>query len=326
MRKFFDQNFQGDTILQTHRGLGTDDIHQSPDRTSFLRHTDEELARRTIFKQADGDIPFVAPHAELVSQRMTRGRKSATSGSIVRRTTLLPIPFLGCRQRLALLGTITVNRQSLQPESPPFEIGLFNIVNGTVRRHVDRLGNGTRQEWLGCRHHLDVSLPLDRASSIHRLESTVEDCEMIGLQVRSTLDRFRLFNVLDDPVDLGDFVAQCLQSQWNRPVDDLHHATTRQLLVLDQSNIGFNPCRVTVHHEGNGSGRSQHGGLSVAVTILTTGIDTFVPDFPGGIPQVIRTRGIDPIYRIPMHPHHSQHRVGVILVPGEGAKISGNPA
>ena len=41
MRELFDQDFQGNAILKTHRGFGPDDIHQPTDGASFFGHADE---------------------------------------------------------------------------------------------------------------------------------------------------------------------------------------------------------------------------------------------------------------------------------------------
>ena len=59
VREFFDQDFDRDAVLQAHRCLGSDDVHQTADGASFLGHVDEQLARSPVFEQANRDIAFM---------------------------------------------------------------------------------------------------------------------------------------------------------------------------------------------------------------------------------------------------------------------------
>ena len=92
---------------------------------------------------------------------------------------------------------------------------------------------------------------------------------MFRFEIRRSLNGFGLLNVFHDSFDFLRIVSQGLKSKWNRPVDDLHHPSSGQLLVFDQGNIGLDAGCVTIHHECDCPGRSQHSCLSIPVTKLT---------------------------------------------------------
>ena len=100
----------------------------------------------------------------------------------------------------------------------------------------------------------------------------------------------------------------------NGAVDDLKNTATGELLVLDQSDVWFDPGGVAIHHEANSSGRSQNGCLSIAEPVLATGFQNAIPYFSSGILEVLRTGVVDLLDRVAMHLHDPHHRFGIFLV------------
>ena len=191
-----------------------------------------------------------------------------------------------------------------------------------VLGHVDRLADGAREERLHGAHHLDVAHVVDRALALDRLEGAVEHRQVLVLEVRRALDRLVLVDVLDDLGDLGLRVAEPLQRRRDRLVDDLHHAAADQLLVLDERDVRLDAGGVAVHHEADGAGGRQHGGLAVAVAELLAELDALVPDALGRLEQLLRhRRAVDVLERGAVLAHDAQHRLAVLLVAGERAAV-----
>ena len=127
--------------------------------------------------------------------------------------------------------------------------------------------------------------------------------------------------------DLRGGVAELLQRHRHRLVDDLHHPAADQLLVLDQRDVGLDAGGVAVHHEADGAGRRQHGGLGVAVAEVLAELDRLVPRLPGAVVEVGRhVLGGDVLDRVAVLAHHPQERLAVDGVAGERpAVIAGDP-
>ena len=68
-------------------------------------------------------------------------------------------------------------------------------------------------------------------------------------------------------------------------VDDLEVAAAGQLLELHQREVGLDAGGVAVHHQADGAGRRDHGGLGVAVAVLLAERDGVVPGAAGGRDQ-----------------------------------------
>ena len=61
-------------------------------------------------------------------------------------------------QRLAELRAVAIQGVGLEHQLPAQQVGLLDVLDGRVVRHVDRLGDRPRDERLGRRHHADVRL------------------------------------------------------------------------------------------------------------------------------------------------------------------------
>ncbi len=117
-------------------------------------------------------------------------------------------------------------------------------------------------------------------------------------------------------------VAQLAERHRDRLVDDLHHAAADELLVLHQRDVGFDAGRVAIHHEADGAGRRQHGGLRVAVTEVFTELDGIVPRLlRAGVEVVRHVPGVDVLDRVAMLAHHAQERLAVDVVAGKRAAV-----
>ena len=71
----------------------------------------------------------------------------------------------------------------------------------------------------------------------------------------------------DDVGDLLLVVTQSAQSLGHGAVDDLEIAAARELLELDQREVGLDAGRVAIHHEADGAGRRDHRDLRVAIAV-----------------------------------------------------------
>ena len=92
---------------------------------------------------------------------------------------------------------------------------------------------------------------------------------------RAVADRIGL-----DLGDLGFAVAERAQRLRHRAVDDLEVAAAGELLELHQREVGLDAGGVAIHHQADGAGRRDHGGLRVAVAVLLAERERVVPGAP----------------------------------------------
>ena len=78
-------------------------------------------------------------------------------------------------------------------------------------------------------------------------------------------------------LDLGLVVSEGLKSLGHHTVDDLEVPSSRQLLVLDDGEVGLDAGRVAVHHERDGARGSQDARLGVAEPVLRSGAVRLAP-------------------------------------------------
>ena len=91
-----------------------------------------------------------------------------------------------------------------------------------------------------------------------------------------------------------------------------------ELLVLDERDVRLDAGGVAIHHEADGAGRREHGGLRVAVAVLLAELDALVPDVLGVLEQILgHVRAVDVLERRAVLAHDAQHRLAVLLVAGE---------
>src|SRR6185437_9336963 len=70
--------------------------------------------------------------------------------------------------------------------------------------------------------------------------------------------------------DVGDLllvIAERAQSLGHGAVDDLEIAPARELLELDQSEVGLDAGRVAIHDEADRASRRDHRNLRVAIAM-----------------------------------------------------------
>ncbi|CAB4947429.1 unannotated protein [freshwater metagenome] len=87
-----------------------------------------------------------------------------------------------------------------------------------------------------------------------------------------------LGDVLDDRLDGLLGVAEAAQRTRDGLVDDLHRSAADELLELHEGEVRLDPGGVAIHHEADGAGGRQHGGLCVAPPVLRPHL---VAVFPG---------------------------------------------
>ena len=135
--------------------------------------------------------------------------------------------------------------------------------------------------------------------------------------------------------DLGFAVAERAQGLRHRAVDDLPVAAAGQLLELHQREVGLDAGGVAVHHQADGAGGRDHGGLCVAVAVAFAELQRLVPGGLGVLDQrLVGAGGVVERHRGRRHlvvagalviggaaviADHPQHGLAVFLVAGEGA-------
>ena len=145
------------------------------------------------------------------------------------------------------------------------------------------------------------------------------------------------------PLDLLDLlraVAQPGQGLGDGAVHQLEVAAAGQLLELHQGEVGLDAGGVAVHEQADGARGRQHGHLGVAEPPLLAVGERRVPALAGGLDDavghagamqalgpdgellVLRGRGV--VGGAAVVADDPQHVVGVALVAGEGAQLTGH--
>ena len=332
MAELVDQRLQRHAVLQrVADGLG-EGVGETRNGRAFLRHHQKDFSRHAVFEQADRDVALVAGNVELVRQCVAlvwqlaasrrllreRGRDRrlhGVGGLLADHDTLGIDRRLRGVERLRALGAVAVNRDGLGTETPRLEIRLLDVLDRGIFRHVHGLADRARDERLGGAHHLDVTHVVDRALALRGLEGAVEHRQVTLHQVGRAFNGFLLVDVRDDVGNLRGRVAKLLQRGRHGLVDDLHHAAADQLLVLHERDVGFDAGRVAVHHEADGAGRRQHGGLRVAVTEVFAELDRLIPRLLGaGIEVIGHVLLVDVLDRVAMLAHDAQERLAIDVV------------
>ena len=198
--------------------------------------------------------------------------------------------LLAGRQRLAALRVVAVDRDRLEAELPALEVDLLDLLGRGGLGHVDGLADGATDERLDRAHHPDVAHVVDGPLAVGRLERAVEDRQVLWLEVRRALDGLVLGQVGEDLVDLFGAIAELAQRGRDGLVDDLEEALADQLLVLDERDVGLDPGRIAIHHEGDRAGRGEDGDLGVPVAVLGAERERLVEDGRGGLEQRVSGR------------------------------------
>ena len=144
---------------------------------------------------------------------------------------------------------------------------------------------------------------------------------------RRTHDRAVLGDVGLDLLDLRRRVAERLQRQRHRAIDDRHLATTDELFELDKRKVRLHAGGVGIEQKRDRPSRRQHGGLRVSISVLLAARHSLVPRPASRSQQVGVLAGVvdDLIACVTVHPHHRVVRVAVLGVPLVRSHRLGNP-
>ena len=96
----------------------------------------------------------------------------------------------------------------------------------------------------------------------------------------------------DVPHDFGDLIrgiTQRIKSRLDGLIGDLHVSAAGQFLELHQREVRLDAGGVAIHQESDGSGRSDHRHLGVAVAGFLSHLQRPVPGFFGRAEQIWRT-------------------------------------
>src|SRR6266702_1323531 len=220
--------------------------------------------------------------------------------------------------RLRTLAAIAIDRERFHTQLPAHNVRLFNILDRGVWGHVDGFGDGPREEGLHGGHHADVPCIMDRPRPTSRPEGTIEHRQMILLQEWGALDSLMLVNVLDDFLDLVWRISELFERQRDSSIDQLHHATTHQLLIFDQGDVWLHACRVTVHHKTDRSRWRQERRLRVTVPVLHAERQRIVPGVNGGLHDLAGDKPLlNALQTVPMLANHPQHRFAIDRIASE---------
>src|SRR5438270_8471986 len=120
VRELLDEMRQRDPVLERERDAETEGVHHPREGRPLLRHRDEELARRAVVEEADGDVALVSFDRELVGERCARVCEATTRWACdlddplddgLRRRGGLAVGLLVARvDRLDLLAAVAVDR------------------------------------------------------------------------------------------------------------------------------------------------------------------------------------------------------------------------
>ena len=226
----------------------------------------------------------------------------------------------GGREGLDLLGAVAVDGHGLCAQPPGLDVGVHDLFHRGLFRHVDGFRDGAADEGLHRRHHLQVAAVLNGAPAVGGLERAVKHRQVLFLQMRRGFDGAGAVNVVNDVADLIGLVTQALQGHGDGVVDDLDDAAAHQPLVFHQGEVGLDAGGVAVHHESDGAGGSNDGGLGVAVAELLARGQRLVPGVLGrGQQRGGDVLGVDAAQGVAVQGDDVQHSVPVLRIAGEGA-------
>ncbi len=162
--------------------------------------------------------------------------------------------------------------------------------------------------------------------------------ERLVVDLGGTLERAAADREAHDVVDLLGEIAEPRQRLRHHAVDDLEVAAARQLLELDQREVGLDAGRVAVHDQADRAGRRDHRGLGVAVAVGKARLERLVPGLLGRLDQLAdrHARGIDrdrpdrealvvallAVGGAPVVADHPQHRLAVRGEAREGPELA----
>ena len=207
-----------------------------------------------------------------------------------------------------------------------------------IRRNIKRPGEEVVAQRPFVEHELDVE------GRRHALFNSGDLLirEALGAQRRmvdagSLCNRTMANGIGFDFCNLAFRIAECAERFWHRAVDDLEVTATGELLELHEREVRFDTGRVAIHHETDRAGRRDHGCLRIAIAMLFTECERFVPrDFRAFDEDRLRARlmikrnWVHAELFIPigfamrsaaMVAHHAQHVISVLFVAREWAQF-----
>ena len=87
----------------------------------------------------------------------------------------------GSRKRLGAFRIVPIDGHGFQAQLPGFNVGLYDILDRGFLRHVDRLTDCSREEGLHGSHHLQVTVPGNRAPATKGRERTIKNGQVLKL-------------------------------------------------------------------------------------------------------------------------------------------------
>ncbi len=135
------------------------------------------------------------------------------------------------------------------------------------------------------------------------------------------LQRAVTHGIGDDGVDFLLAIAQVCQGFRHAAIDDLEIAAARQGLELDQGEVGLHASCVAIHHQADGAGWRDHGGLGVAEAMLLAQLQGFVPGALGGIGQGMVFHRLE----VQRHGRHGQFLIARVFAMGGAAMVADHP-
>ena len=179
-----------------------------------------------------------------------------------------------------------------------------------------------------------------RSSALQHLGREALGGERLVVDLGRADQRAAADRVAHDVVDLLGRVAERGERRRHHAVDDLEVAAARQLLELDQREVGLDAGGVAVHDQADRAGRRDHRGLGVAIAVRLAPLERLVPGRARRLDQlgqrhcrrVERHRAhrealvvaLLALRRAPVIAHHPQHRLAVRAEAGERPELLGH--
>ena len=312
MAEFIHQGLERDTILKGDGSHRRDGVHQSRNRAPLLRHLQEDFTGLSLFVQANREIPLVARDRELMRKRLALIRQLAPAGAVLVELRNVPALLFTRIQGLSSLASVAIYRQRLQAEFPTLNVGLHDVIYRCCLRKIHRFADCAREEGLNRPHHPQMPHPADGALAILRSKGTIENLDVLFLQIRRAFDRFSLVQEGEDRLDLFGSIANLAKRHTDRLIGDLQKPSTDQLLVLDQRDVRLHPRRIAIHHEGDRSSGRKNGHLRVLVSVLPTFLECRIPNPARGLQEVpTHPFAINLVRCVPMHANHFEEGLAV---------------
>ncbi len=111
-----------------------------------------------------------------------------------------------------MLGTIAVQGVGFEAQFPGHAVTFGNFLHVGFVGQIDGFGNGTGKEGLGCRHHADMTMGVDKAlANFAALVGAVEHGVVLGLKPGSPFNGHGATDVVVGSVNLLPAVAQRAQ-------------------------------------------------------------------------------------------------------------------